>query len=104
MFYKVEIPNIVYNDIIELTDYIYRFSFDMSISKKVYDDLYKAIFSLDFLPNRYEKYIWEYRRIIVNWSYKILYRIDEDNSKVIIIRVIRSEQEENVIYKKLKLH
>jgi hypothetical protein len=57
MFYKIEIPNIVKNDIFELSDYIYRMSFDSFVSKKIYDDLYKAIFSLDFLPNRHEKYI-----------------------------------------------
>lgn len=97
MFYKIEIPNLVHRDIEELSDYIFRFSFDINISKKVYDNLYKSIFSLDFMPNRFEKYIWEYRRIIVNWSYKILYRVDEENKKVIIIRVIRTEQE-NIWY------
>lgn len=52
MFYKIEIPNIVKNDINELSDYIFRFSFSYEIAKKVYDDLYSTIFSLDFLPNR----------------------------------------------------
>lgn len=94
MFYKIEIPKVVENDISELSDYIYRFSYDKEIARKVYDELYKSIFSLDFLPNRYQKYIWEYRRIIVKWSYKIYYKIDEINSKVIIIRILRSEQEE----------
>ena len=97
MFYKIVIRDAVHDDINELSEYIFRFSFDINVSKKVYDNLYKAIFSLDFLPNRYEKYIWEYRRIIVNGSYKILYRVDEENQKVVIIRVIRSEQEENII-------
>lgn len=97
MFYIIEMPPIVKNDIIELSDYIYRFSFNQEIAKRIYDDLYKAIFSLEFLPYRYETYIGEYRRIIVKWSYKIFYKIDEDNKKVIIIRVIRSEQEMNNI-------
>ncbi|MCH2188410.1 type II toxin-antitoxin system RelE/ParE family toxin [Candidatus Gracilibacteria bacterium] len=79
-------------DIDELTDYIYRFSFDKNISQKIYDDLYKKILSLNFLPNRYEKYLGDYRRIIVNGNYKIFYKIDEENKKVIIVRVIRTEQ------------
>lgn len=91
MFYEIEIPPIVVNDIQELSDYIYRFSFDADMSRKIYDDLYKKIFSLNFLPNRYETYIWEYRRIIVQWSYKIFYKIDEDHRKIIIVRVLRSE-------------
>lgn len=92
MLYEIEIPNIVHNNISELTDYIYRFSFDLNISRKIYDELYKSIFSLNFLPNRYEKYIWEYRRVIVKWSYRVIYRVDEENMKVIIIRIFRTEQ------------
>jgi hypothetical protein len=57
MFYRIVIRDAIHDDIFELSDYIYRMSFDSIISKKIYDDLYKAIFSLDFLPNRYEKYI-----------------------------------------------
>lgn len=95
MFYKIVIRDAVHIDINELSDYIYRFSFNQEIAKKIYDDLYKAIFSLEFLPYRFEKYIWEYRRIIVQWSYKIFYKIDEENKKVIITRVIRTEQDLN---------
>lgn len=92
MFYRIVIRDEVHDDIFELSDYIYRMSYDSFVSKKIYDDLYKAIFSLDFLPNRHEKYIWEYRRIIVNGSYRVFYRVDEENKKVIIIRVIRAEK------------
>lgn len=91
MFYKIEIPNIVHEDIYELSEYVFRFSFSREISKKIYDDLYANIFSLDFMPNRYQVYFWEYRRIIVNWSYKIIYKVDEESKKVIIIRVFRTE-------------
>jgi hypothetical protein len=41
MFYEIEIPKVVEKDIIELYDYIYRFSFSKEIAKKVYDELYK---------------------------------------------------------------
>lgn len=92
MFYKIEIPQIVHNDINNLSDYIFRFSFSKEIAKKVFDNLYSSIFSLDFMPNRYETYFWEYRRIIVNWSYKIIYKVDEKEKKVIIIRVFRVER------------
>ncbi|NDK08450.1 type II toxin-antitoxin system RelE/ParE family toxin [Candidatus Gracilibacteria bacterium] len=95
MFYKIVIRDVVHIDINELSDYIYRFSFNQEIAKKIYDDLYKAIFSLEFLPYRFEKYIGEYRRIIVQGSYKIFYKIDEEKKKVIITRVIRTEQDLN---------
>ena len=96
MFYKIEISKTVEDDIFDLTDYIYRFTFDKILAKQIYDELYRKIFSLDFLPNRHEEYLWEYRRIIVKWSYKIIYRVDEENKKVIVIRVIRGEQNKSL--------
>jgi hypothetical protein len=66
MFYEVEIPEIVISDINELTEYIFRFSFSKNISKKVYDKLYKTIFSLNFMPEMYQRYLGEYRRVIVD--------------------------------------
>lgn len=94
MFYQIDIPNIVHNDISEFWEYIYRVSFSKEASKKVINDLYKAIFSLEFLPNRFQKYFWDYRRLIVWNSYKIIYRIDEENKNVVIIRIFRSEKRE----------
>lgn len=95
MFYNIVIRDLVHEDINELSDYIYRFSFSEEIASKIYNDIYSAIFSLDFLPYRFEKYIWEYRRLIVNWNYKIIYKIEEKNKKVIIIRVFRNEKNIN---------
>lgn len=94
MFYKIVIRDQVHKDIFELSDYIYRFSFSREIATKVYDDLYSAIFSLNFLPYRFEKYLTEYRRIIVDWNYKIIYKIEEENKKIIIIRVLRTQKSE----------
>jgi len=91
MFYRVVIRDEVHKDIQELSDYIFRFSFSQSIAKKVYDELYKVILSLNFMPEMYQKYLWEYRRVIVKGSYKIIYKIVESEKKVIIIRVVRTE-------------
>lgn len=92
MIYNIEIPDNVRDDIDKLTDYIYKKSFSKTISKKIYDELYRVIFSLNFMPEMYQKYLWEYRRVIVKWSYKIIYKIDEKNKKVIVVRVIRAER------------
>jgi len=92
MFYNVDIRDAVFDDIFDLSEYVYRFSFSKEIAKNIYDDLYKAIFSLEFLPNRHEIHIWEYRRIIVKWNYKIIYKVEKNNKRVIVIRVFRTEQ------------
>jgi len=96
MFYKIVIRDTVHDDIYELTDYILRFSFSKEVAQKIYDNIYSSIFSLDFLPNRYEIYFWEYRRIILNWSYKIIYKVVEKEKKVIIIRVFRVERNQDI--------
>jgi len=93
MFYKTVIRDQVHDDIQELADYVFRMSFSKDISRKIYDNLYKRIFSLNFMPHRFEIYVWEYRRIVVDGSYKILYRVDEEKKKVIIVRVVRTEME-----------
>lgn len=92
MLYKIEISDLVYNDIKNLTDYLYFVSYSKILSDKLADELFRVIFSLNFMPQMYQKYLWEYRRVIVKWSYKIIYKIDEKNKKVIIIRVIRTER------------
>jgi hypothetical protein len=56
MFYNIEIPKIVHEDIKNFSDYIYRFSFNKDASEKLYNELYASLFSLDFLPYRYEIY------------------------------------------------
>lgn len=91
MLYKIIISDLVYYDIKELTDYLYNISYSKILSDKLADELFKVIFSLNFMPQMYQEYLWEYRRVIVKWSYKIIYKIDEENKKVIIIRVVRNE-------------
>jgi len=92
MFYEVEISDLVYLDIKELTDYLYSVSYSKTLSDKLADELFRVIFSLNFMPQMYQEYLWEYRRVIVKWSYKIIYKIDEENKKVIVVRVIRAER------------
>ena len=92
MLYKVEISDLVYLDIKELTDYLYSVSYSKVLSDKLADELFRVIFSLNFMPQMYQEYLWEYRRVIVKWSYKIIYKIDEENKKVIVVRVIRAEK------------
>ena len=92
MFYEVEISDLVYLDIKELTDYLYNVSYSKVLSDKLADELFRIIFSLNFMPQMYQEYFWGYRRVIVKWNYKIIYKIDEENKKVIVVRVIRAER------------
>ncbi|USN57938.1 MAG: type II toxin-antitoxin system RelE/ParE family toxin [Candidatus Peribacteria bacterium] len=93
MFYIVEIPPSVIKEIDRLSDYVFRFSFSGDIAKKVYDNLFRGIFSLEFMPYRFQQVLGDYRVVVVKGSYRVFYKIDETNKKVIIIRVLRSEQD-----------
>ena len=92
MIYTVDLKDEAKNDIFELTDYIFRFSFSRNISDKIYDEIYQKIFSLEFMPHMYRKVLWEYRVALVKKTYRIFYRIEEENNKIIIVRVIRTDQ------------
>jgi plasmid stabilization system protein ParE len=90
--YYIEISPDVDNDIIELTDYIYRMSFSENIAWNLYNELYAKIYSLSFMPEMYQKVLWEYRVALVKKTYRIFYRVEEENKKVIIVRIIRTDQ------------
>ncbi|MDQ7008777.1 MAG: type II toxin-antitoxin system RelE/ParE family toxin [Candidatus Gracilibacteria bacterium] len=92
MFYNIELKDQAKKDIFELTDYIFRFSFSKDISDKIYDEIYKKIFSLEFFPEKFQKVLGDYRVALVKKTYRIFYRIEEENKKVIIIRIIRTDQ------------
>ncbi len=97
MKYKVVIRDIANKDIEDLSDYVFRHSFDLEIAKKVSNRLYEAIFSLRIFPSRFEKYIKDYRRMILDWKYKIIYKIEEEKKKVVIVRIFRVELEGTMI-------
>ena len=44
------------------------------------------------MPQMYQKVLWEYRVALVKKTYRIFYRIEEEKKKVIIVRVIRTDQ------------
>lgn len=90
--YYVDISPDVDDDIVELTDYIYRMSFSKSTAARIYNELYSKIYSLNFLPQMYQKVLWDYRVALVKKTYRIFYRIEEEDKKVIVVRVIRTDQ------------
>ena len=90
--YYIDISPDVDEDIFELTDYIFRFSFSKEIAQKIYNEIYSKIYSLNFMPHMYQKVLWEYRVALVKKTYRIFYKIEEENKKVIIVRVIRTDQ------------
>ncbi len=96
MQYTLQIKPQVYEDIFNITDYSFRFSFDKNISEKIKNKILGAIYSLEFFPNRFEIYKEKYRRTIVDGKYKIIYFVDEWTKKVIVLRVLVVKMKDSI--------
>ncbi len=92
MLYSIEIKDLWKIDINNITDYIFRFSFSINIAKKVYDEIYSAIFSLKLFPLRYPIYESDIRVMTIRGKYRVFYRVYDNKKLVIIYRIFASEQ------------
>ena len=91
MSYKIAIRDVVHNDINNFANYLYQRTFSMKSALLLRELLYWWISSLNIFPYRCQEiWLW-YRALIVKWVYKIIYKVIEEEKKVVIIRVIRSE-------------
>ncbi len=92
MIYKIVVRKEVHEDIFELADYILRFSFSVEIARNIKNNLYEKMSSLNFFPQKFQKVLWDYRVALVKKTYRIFYRIEEETKTVVIVRVIRTDQ------------
>ena len=92
MIYKIEINNIVKEDILEISDSIYKKSFSKEISKKYYNEIYSKIYSLKIFPYRYPEFNENYRVLTIDRKYKVFFKINEKKNSVIISRIFSSRQ------------
>ena len=83
---------------------IYDYSYEQSPNgaNKVFDTLLDLGDSLEKLPERFplEQHIQsEYfkYRFLIKWNYKILYRINENASLIIIARIVSTKQNRDTI-------
>lgn len=65
MFFQVVIPDLAQADIENLAQYIFIKYLDRETAKRVYNEIYSAIATLDFMPHRYESFQLDYKRMIV---------------------------------------
>jgi len=92
MYYKIKLSEYIENDISEISNNLYFLSKSKEIAKNYYNLLYAWIYSLNFLPKRYQKYIWKYRSLNIKW-YKIFYEVNNSKKEVYIYRVLSQKQD-----------
>ncbi len=88
--YEVEIKNETREKINEISKYIYRTSFSKEIAYKNYDMIYKEIFSLKIFPYRFPMFNENYRVFTIDKKYRVFYKIDEEQEKIIVARIFSS--------------
>lgn len=86
-FYNIEFTQVFVDKVNEISDYIYRFYFNKESSLKVYNNIYKEVFWLRILPHRYPVFNKIYRVLNISKKYKVIFKIDEENEKVVILRI-----------------
>lgn len=91
--YIVRIRNQVHIDIYSHSHSLYQRSLDRELAKDLSKNFYTSIATLAFMPYRFEKQNKHYHRMVVSKKYKIIYRIDEELKKVIVIRIFRVEMQ-----------
>lgn len=91
--YKVEIKDSVRETINEISEYIYRFSFSRESSRKVYDEIYKKIFSLKIFPKKYSKFNEKYRVITIDKKYRVFFKVDEEKEIVFVSAIFYSKED-----------
>ena len=91
MYYKIKLSEYVENDISEISNNLYNISKSKNIARVYFDLLYAGIYSLNFLPERYQKYIGKYRSLNIKW-FKIFYEVKNTTNEVYIYRVLSQKQ------------
>ena len=93
MIYNIEIKDLVREKINDISNSIYRFSFSKESSKKVYNQIYKEIFSLKIFPNRFPEFNKNFRVLTINKKYRVFFRVDDENMNVIVSRIFYSSED-----------
>ena len=97
--YKVEILKEVELSLNEIMDYIFRFTFSQESVDKLYKEVITSIYSLQIFPYRFVEYKNNFRIIIIRKKYRVFYKIDENNKKVTVYRILSSLQNyDNLTY------
>jgi len=79
------------NDIENILIYLLNENVWKTLVYRIKNIIYSSIFWLEYFPEKCSFYIEDYRRLLVK-AYSIFYKIDENNKKVIIYRILHQSQ------------
>jgi len=91
--YNVKIDDRANQDLNNILDYIFRFSFSIETTNKIYDEIISKIIWLKIFPNMYPVFVWDLRVMTIRNKYRIFYKVDEIN-KIVKVFYLFSSQED----------
>jgi len=87
--YKIIFSEISKNDLNNISDIIFRFTFSKNITDNIYQKIITKIYSLQLFPYICTSYK-EYRIMLINKKYKVFYKVDENKKIIKIYRILFS--------------
>jgi len=90
--YNIKMDSQATEDLNEILDYIFRFSFSFDTVNKIHDEIMWKILGLKIFPNMYPIFIWDLRVMTVRNKYRIFYKVDEISQIVTIYYIFGSEE------------
>lgn len=89
--YKVKIEDDFFEDLNNISEFIFRETFSKEITQKVSDDIVKTLLILNLFPLMYSKKYRDFRCIVIK-SYNIFYKVDEIKKEVYVYRIFWESQ------------
>ncbi len=80
-------------DLKNIKEYIFRMSFSLENSNKIYNEIMANIFALKIFPLMYPIFKWWIRVMTVRKKYRIFYEVNENKKEVIILYIFWAEQD-----------
>jgi len=95
--YKIIIPKYVMEDIYNIKEYIFRISYSIETSNKIYNEIMANILALKIFPSSYPIFKKDLRVLTVRKKYRVFYKINEEKQEVQIYYIFWTEQDYNSI-------
>ncbi len=91
--YKVIIPNYIVEDLKEIKEYIFRFTFSEQTASNIVNEIIANIMWLKVFPFMYPPYKNNLRVMTIRKKYRIFYKVNESTKQVKIYYIFWAEQD-----------
>jgi len=95
--YKIDLKLSAKEDLKNIKEYIFRMSFSIDTSNKIYNEIMANILTLKVFPSSYPIFKDDLRVLTVRKKYRVFYKINEENKEVKVYYIFWTEQDYNTV-------